>query len=188
MSEESSRLGRNLRRYELAVAIVFMALLIAVFMDRMQALEAQAERAGFDLFVGTLRERIRIQNVVLRAGKSRGRVIDLAGGNPIQLFMAGGARPDWLGETVPIDPPSGYRGETDRAREGVPAPGEWVFERRRRALTYRVRGRGAFGLDRDQSDLIRFALAVDYLDSNGNGYFDPGVDAALGLKLERLKN
>ena len=188
MSEQTTSLRRNLRRYEWALVAVFMAVLIGAFMQRMQGLEARAERAGFDLFVGTLRERIRIQNVVMLAGRQGHRATDLAGSNPVGLFQADGPRPKWMEDTVPLEPPASYLGEVARLRGDVPAPGEWVFARRSGVLAYRVRDRRGFGLSREEPDLLRFALAVDFVDRNGNGRFDAGSETARGLVLKALDN
>lgn len=153
---------------ELAIALLVIAILAAVALQKLWSFQAEAERTTLENTVGGLRSALGI-NVAGYIAKDDLRGIQvLVGSNPMDLLS---------------ESPKNYRGALD----GEPAveDGEWYFDRKRGELAYRVRNtdvfRGGSGLPAE----ARFAVKPVYEDRNRNGRFDAG-DMFYGVRLEAV--
>lgn len=161
----------GLNSAELAVVLVVVAILAAVALNRIWAVQADAERVGLEYFVANLRSVIGIKVATLVARDDFPGMAALVDSNPLDLLT---------------ELPRNYRGvltgDESRAVEG----GEWYFDRTRRMLVYRVRNtemfRGGFGPPAE----ARFVLSPLYEDRNGNGRYDAG-DAIQNVRLETVR-
>lgn len=156
---------RNYRRAHFLTALAVVALLFAVFMQRVTRLSAEAERVAAEqsvVAISTLLTQIVVKHAV------RGKLNDLhtfADTNPMRLV-----------ETQLGAVPDNYAGEVHGTQLAPAPPGRWYFDVEAAALVYGYISREA---------QLRLKLKVDFSDSNANGIFDPGTDRVTGLHLQR---
>ena len=156
---------------ELSIVLVLLAVLAAVALNRIWAIQADAERVSLEYFVGSLKSAVGIKVASLVARDDFPGILALVNSNPM----------DQLSEL-----PRNYRGiQTGDAPLAVDG-GEWYFDRAQHMLVYRVRNaelfRGGFGPPAE----ARFLLVPLYEDRNRNGRFDTG-DAIQNVRLEAVR-
>jgi hypothetical protein len=162
---------RGVSLIELLAVVVLVLAFIFFATVRIWELRIAAERTGIEYLVGTLRSALGIQLVghIAREGTARLERFDHS--NPIAYLKT---------------PPANYLGAFDTAPE-EPVAGAWYFDRKQAALVYRVRFADYLVNDNyRQPELIRFQVQLRYRDANGNGRFEPALDAATGLDLIAL--
>lgn len=85
-----------------------------------------------------------------------------------------------------IPPPENYQGEFSAADPMAFSPGEWYFDKDKGYLVYRVVHEDYFISDLPPPARIRLALEASFIDIDGNGLFDRGVDRFTGLILRKV--
>ena len=153
---------------ELVVVIVLISVLLAVAIDRLLVMKAQAESRAMEQVVGNIRSAITIRIVTLLVRSRTAEVADLAGSNPMLT----------LAET-----PQNYLGELFGPDPATLAPGSWYFDTRDRALVYLVESADYFESRLGPPGRARFTILPVFEDRNGNGRFDRDADALRGMRL-----
>ncbi len=153
---------------ELVVVIVIVALLSAILLARLLALQADAERVTMETVLGTLRSAIGMTVAESIVRHDLRRLQALAGGNPM----------DRLAEV-----PANYLGALTNPDPARLPDGHWYFDASARELVYIVRHKERFRGGDMNPPRARFAVRLVYADRNGNGRFDSSVDVAEGLRL-----
>ena len=155
---------------ELSIVFILLAILVAVLLNRILAVQADAERVGLEYFVATLRSAVGIKVATLVARDDLPGMAALVDSNPMDL----------LPET-----PGNYRGVL--AGSAKVESGEWYFDRSKQALVYRIQNteifHGGFGPPAE----VRFVLAPVYVDRNNNGRYDAG-DTVRFVRLETARS
>lgn len=161
--------ARNLRRLELALVVVVLALLVGFFARRMERVEAAMERTMLQLVVQDLQARLMMRAAGVNFGPEPLPLAELIGANPVQVLTA--APGEYLGERTGVD------------WSTVP-PGAWVYDRSDGTLGYRVRharfidtGAGA------PPARVRWRIEPVYVDLDGDGRFEAGRDRLVNVRL-----
>jgi len=161
----------GLSAVELSIVLVLLAVLSAVALNRIWAIQADAERVGLEYFVGSLRSAVGIKVASLVARSDLPGIAALADSNPMDLLS---------------ELPRNFRGVQAGDESAAVEGGEWYFDRTSRMLVYRVRNAdmffGGFGPPAE----ARFLLVPVYEDRNRNGRFDTG-DAIQNVRLETVR-
>lgn len=155
----------NYRRLRWLTALVLIAILFAVFMQRVTRLTVEAERVAADQYVvsiNTLLTQIVVRHAV---HGTLNELHSLADTNPMRLVEA------QLGAV-----PANYAGEMRGAHSAHVSRGTWFFDLESRELVYGFISRPA---------QLRLRLALNFSDSDANDVFDPGTDRVSGLHLKR---
>lgn len=169
MTVSSRSLARNLSRLELVVSVAIMALLLGLFLSRMSALEAAAERAVLRARYQDMQARLMTSRteLILREARTRPLTLDdLARhlGRGEVLMAATAAAVDWA---------------------AVP-PGGWVYLRDSGEFHYRVINAGRIVAGLDDPPRVRFQLEPMFADDNQNGRYDPPAETLYGASLRLL--
>ena len=169
MALETAALGRNLSRVELAVSIVLIAVLFLLFMQRMGGVEAAAEKSIL---------RTRYQDMQTR----------------LMLRKANLVLQDRVGERVTLSELVRYigRGEAAFVADASTVdwddylPGAWVYDESARILMYRVISEDHFDVRFTTPKRVGFQLIPSYVDTDGNGRYDPAGDRLTGARIRLL--
>ncbi|SDL63255.1 general secretion pathway protein G [Janthinobacterium sp. OK676] len=129
--------------FELAVVVSVIAVLAAVLLSRLLAVQQEAERVAVQQTVLALRAGLRMKVLELYAADRQNQLPALAGQNPI----------DWLAER-----PSNYLGEYTAPEIAKLPQGHWFFDRSNAELIYVLNRGNTFGLGR--SELLRFKVSL----------------------------
>jgi len=169
MSLSSRSLARNLSRMELALSVSIIAVLLSLFLSRMGAVEAAAERAVLRARYQDMQSRLmtwRTERLLREPGAQPLTLDDLARhlGRGELHMAASAAAVDW---------------------SGVP-PGGWVYLRDSGILYYRVINAGRIAAGPGEPSRVRFQLEPAFADSNANGRYDPPAEPLYGARLRLL--
>jgi prepilin-type N-terminal cleavage/methylation domain-containing protein len=168
----ASRSERGFSLLELVIVVVLISMLLTIAIDRLLLFKAQAERTAMEQVLGNMRSglTIRLAEMVVR-GKL-GDADKLAGSNPMLLLAV---RPDnYLGEFFGPDPTS-------------LGPGNWYYDSRDGVLCYLVESGEYFETLLPPPARARFRIRPVFDDLDGNGRYDPKVDALRGMQLAPLE-
>ena len=165
------RLQTGLSVVELSIVLVLIAVLAGVALNRIWAIQADAERVGIEYFVGSLRSAVGIKVATLMARDDQPGIAALADSNPMDLLS---------------EAPHNYRGVQTGDAHAAVEDGEWYFDRANRTLVYRVRNAGIFRGGFGPPAEARFLLVPVYEDRNRNGRFDAG-DVIRNVRLETVR-
>jgi general secretion pathway protein G len=158
---------------ELVIVIVIISVLMVLAISRLLALQVDAERVTMETIAGTLRSAIGIKVAESIVNMKVADLPALEGGNPMDL----------LAET-----PHNYLGERDGVEPATLEDGNWYFDKQAKTLVYLVRHKGFFTGGLPNPSRARFALRLVYSDKNGDGVFNPGVDAIEGMRLKPVES
>lgn len=166
-----SSIQRGFTLLELIIVIILVVLLFLVAFDRLLPLRGQAEAAHVASTVGTLRSALGMSTAqrVLEDGISG--LSELNESNPMALLAK---------------PPDNYMGEIESADDEEVPRGRWYFERASDRLGYRVRYPQYLQQPGDDTVHLTWRVTLSFTDKDGNGEYDPGIDAAHGLDLLTL--
>lgn len=171
-----NRRGRGLQSgftlLELVVVVVIVATLVVIAIDRLLAIQADAEKITMESVAGTLRSALGITVAESIVRQDLRRLEALEGSNPM----------DRLAEI-----PRNYLGALDNPDPANLEDGNWYFDKRARELVYLVRFKSRFSGGTANPPRARFAVRLVYVDRNGNNRFDSGVDSVEGLRLAPLE-
>lgn len=159
---------RELSRFELAVIVIALAILVVFFWGRVSRLMVTAEATGFSVRVSHLRTALRVETAERLMLGSRQKVAALEGSNPMSLVADRPA--DYLGEMWAPDPATIPRGK-------------WYFDLQDRVLVYRVLNDAHFETALAGPKRARLGMYLDYTDANENGTYEPAIDAIRGVRL-----
>jgi hypothetical protein len=115
--------ARNLSRLELALVVIVIAILFAVFMRRVERVEAAMERAMVNLAVQDLQSRLLMLAAEQELRRAAGGPASALDDNPLRLAL-------------PLL--QNYVGERDTPDWSTIKPGQWVYVRASGTLEYRV--------------------------------------------------
>jgi prepilin-type N-terminal cleavage/methylation domain-containing protein len=166
------RSNRGFSLLELVIVIVIISVLLVMAISRLLALQVDAERVTMEMVAGTLRSAIGMKVAQSIVELKVAELSALEGSNPMAQ----------LAET-----PQNYLGERDGVDPATLEDGNWYFDRQAKVLVYLVRNKGFFTGGQPNPPRARFVLRLVYSDKNGNGVFDPGVDAIEGLRLSPVE-
>jgi len=154
---------------ELSIVLVLLVVLVAVLLNRILAVQADAERVGLEYFVATLRSAVGIKVATLVARDDLPGMAALVDSNPMDLLP---------------EAPGNYRGVL--ADSAKVESGEWYFDRTGHALVYRIQNteifHGGFGPPAE----VRFVLTPMYEDRNRDGRYNAG-DTVRFVRLETVR-
>jgi len=171
MAQTTVSLNRNLSRFELALVVVILGVLVLIFTRRIQRVEAEMERTSVELMARQIRNYLTVMKMTALAEGRYAGIARWAGGNPFELMQY---------------KPDDYFGETTRDTPDKVPPGNWYYDKRDGNLIYKVRRSGYLRTDLAGPARIRFRLDINYQDSNGNGRYDPDGDRFVGLSFHAL--
>lgn len=157
---------------ELVIVIVIISVLLVVAISRLLSIMVDAERVSMETVAGTLRSALGMKVAESIVRNRVPELRQLEGSNPM----------DRLAE-LPVN----YLGVLRGADPAKLADGNWYFDADAGVLVYLVRHQGFFAGGAANPARARFAVRLVYTDRNGNGVYDPGVDAVEGLKLSPLE-
>lgn len=164
MALSTTALKRDLSRAELALAALAITVLVAVFMQRMRAVEAAAEEAMLVTQLQTMQAQLLSLRLEFVTGGAKARRLTLE--DVVQtiapetiIFANSAADFDWR----------------------TTVPGAWVYFRDQQRLDYRVAGEpaalGAVG----EPPRVGFQLIASYADMSAGG-----PRRLVGVRIERL--
>jgi hypothetical protein len=151
---------------------VLIGVLLAVAIDRLLLMKAQAERAAMEQVLGSMRSGLTIRMAELIAKGRANELATLAGGNPVRMLAQA---------------PDNYLGELFGPRPAALQAGTWYFDTRERALYYLVESAEYFESPLGAPARARFAIRPVFEDVDRDGRFNPGVDSLRGLQLSPLE-
>jgi hypothetical protein len=172
--------SRELSRLERVMAVVLMVVFIAVFLERASVLLARVERAAMTTALVNAQNLLRVRAVLLARRGEQGGLAALEGSNPMSAAQAAGS-------PVSADPPRNYLGALENPDPAVIGGAQWYFDRRENVLVYRVRNGAYFDTRLPGPKRARFAVRIDYVDSNGDGRFDSETDRFNGATLRPVE-
>lgn len=185
-------IDRNLSRLELIAAVMAIAALIGTFLHHALVVYSHAERTMLHTTVTNINTALR-HRVMLSRLAHGGRVgIDFSRFNAMTEMSAEPLFPEATGARAlttassiyaVIDVPPNYIGEFDEAPGEEVDKGVWYYVRDTRELIYTVINTEYFQTELPGQARIRFRLAVDYEDRNGNGEYDPASDLFHSVEL-----
>jgi general secretion pathway protein G len=129
--------------FELAVAVSVIAVLAAVLLSRLVAVQQEAERVAVQQTVLALRAGLRMKVLELYVADRQNQLTALVGQNPI----------DWLAEKPP-----NYLGEYTAPQIVKLPQSHWFFDRSNAELIYVLNRGNTFGLGR--SELLQFKVSL----------------------------
>lgn len=159
---------RGASRLETMVVVVIVSVLLGVAINKLIAYQAAAERAALAANLSAMRDALSLKFVELATRDRVARAADLVSSNPMDQLAR---------------EPLNYLGQRDGPDPGTIPGGHWYFDTRSRMLIYRVQHTGEFRGGPPGVPRARFQVRLAYSDRNGNGRFDPGIDAIQGLRL-----
>ena len=157
---------------ELVIVIVIISVLLVMAISRLLALQVDAERVTMESVAGILRSALGMKVADSIVNMKVADLPALEGSNPMDL----------LAET-----PKNYLGEKEGVDPAKLDDGSWYFDKQDKVLVYLVRHKGFFTGELSNPPRARFALRLVYSDKNGNGVFNPGVDAIEGMRLSPVE-
>jgi general secretion pathway protein G len=157
---------------ELVIVIVIISVLLVMAISRLLALQVDAERVTMESVAGILRSALGMKVADSIVNMKVADLPALEGSNPMDL----------LAET-----PKNYLGEKEGVDPAKLDDGNWYFDKQDKVLVYLVRHKGFFTGELSNPPRARFALRLVYSDKNGNGVFNPGVDAIEGMRLSPVE-
>lgn len=169
MAIETAVLRRNLSRVELAAAIVIIAVLFAMFMNRVTRVEAAAEKSILRATYQDMQSRLITLKVSLVFQEKRDQPLTLSG---IARHIGRG--------TLPL-----LESQAEVRWEDVPR-GAWIYFKDTQHIEYRVINEDYFDVESEQPKRVRFQLEPRYVDTNRNGQYDETEDRLEGAVLRLL--
>ena len=169
MAIETASLTRNLSRVELAAAIVIIAILFAMFMNRVTRVEAAAEKSILRATYQDMQSRLITLKVSLVFQENRDQ----------PLTLTGVARRIGRGMMPLLD------SDTEVNWEDLPR-GAWVYFKDAQRFEYKVINDDYFDVESDAPKRVRFQLEPRYVDINRNGQYDESQDHLEGAVLRLL--
>lgn len=168
-----SGVGRKAKRsgfslLELVIVIVLISVLLAVAIDRLLLMKAQAERGAMEQVLGNIRSGITIRLAELAIRNKLSQSASLVGTNPMLVLS---------------EKPQNYLGELFGANPASLEPGNWYFDSRDGVLCYLVDSDDYFETAFPTPPRARFRIEPVFEDVNLNGRYDAGVDILRGLHL-----
>lgn len=160
--------------FELLVVIIIISILMVIAIQRLLALQVDAERVVMESVVGSLRSAlgIKVAETYVRQGPASLAVLESS--NPMNLLAEVPA--NYLGELASTVDPASLE------------PGNWYFDTGNRNLVYLVNNTGYFSGGVPDPARARFAVRIVYSDKNENGIYDASVDLIEGLRLAPLES
>lgn len=150
--------------FRLSITVTLIAILVVVFLSYVAKVEENLERAAILRTKGLINSSLVVVFASYAAQARLDELNDLDGANPFEYLRE-----------YQILPPS-YMGEIDHGLNDDLAPG-WYFQKHLRQVAYKPRyldGR------------FRFALVLDYDDTNQSGRFEYGPDTFRGLHFTEI--
>lgn len=117
---KTARRARGISRFEFAVVVTVVAVLVLPLAKALLYYEGIAERQRVDLTIRDMRTFLRLKMLDLMVNGRRAEIEALVGKNPVLLME---------------QEPKGYRGEFDRDHRQI-SGGEWYFDLSRKELAY----------------------------------------------------
>jgi len=186
-------LDRNLSRLEMIVSVTIIMLFIGAFMQHMLIVFARAERSMVNRTVTNINTALKYR-----------AVFDLMRSDYRDLAIMENTNPMAVTETVQphndstprrVQPKSGaagfsrpanYIGEFASPDPAAEPKGVWYYDTGKRQLVYIVRNTEFFSSDLTGVPRLRFRVKIDYIDSDGNGKFDPPADKYRSVQLQSM--
>jgi len=157
---------------ELVIVIVIVSVLLVVAVDKLLALQVDAERVAMEQVAGVVRSGLGIKVAESIVRNDMRAIAALEGSNPMDRLAQ-----------LPVN----YLGELEASDVGSQKDGNWYFDTRERVLVYLVRNKSFFQGGVGDPPRARFAIRVVYTDRNSNGRYDHGVDSLEGVRLAVLE-
>lgn len=130
VSSPQQKWQRGSGYFEFAVVAIIFAILVGVFLRKVQFYQQEAERLAAEQVVTSLRAALASRAASLYLRGNEAEMASLLKQNPM----------DWLEQRPP-----NYAGEFDAPQPGTVAEGQWYFDRSTATLSYVLNKRGFFG-------------------------------------------
>lgn len=157
---------------ELIAVVALVIILVAVAIENLMPLRGAAERASVRTVIGHLKSAISMELTRRVLKKNAGNVADMDHANPFEYLAA---------------TPSNYAGSIALKDTQSLERGHWYYDRNRGLIVYRVRWPAYFEGGPGGIPRVRFRVALNYSDTNGNGRYDAGRDSLHGIRLQPLE-
>lgn len=188
------RLGRNLTRLELVIAWSIIAMFVGVFTRYMLVVFARAERTMVNATIINMNTALKHHAAMAIMRGDQNLIAQLQDLNPltrIQFLQQAYSEVEEilavdlniLGNTLFVKPPN-YIGELSNADPAEIEAGNWYFDLEEKILIYRIRNAEFFYADSNGVPSLKFKIAIDYNDRNGDHQFTPNIDEFLSIRLQ----
>ncbi len=160
------------KRLLFGLSVCIIAGLLVVFSQALEREMARAEEAMFRTVVAELNAMLVYKTAEKIAQNKKAEIKNFVNHNPME----------WMAST-----PVNYSGieEGDYANA---VPGHWFFSEQEGTIVYRVINTDMIRImGADETEFVRFRVALNYLDSNNNQQFDELRERLVGLKLASLQ-
>lgn len=154
------------------MVIVIVAFMVTIAIARLMALYADAERVSMETVAGTLRSALGMKVAESIVRHELATLPAMEGSNPMDRLA---------------EPPKNYLGAFDKPDPAQLEDGNWYFDKGEGTVVYLVRSTSRFAGGLPNPPRARFKVRLVYKDTNGNGKYDAGVDAAEGLRLSAVE-
>lgn len=199
MALELTRLRKPLSRFELALSIILIALLMGLGVRKMLLLAAYAERYFMESTVININTALKYQAGLYRLRGQWRELAAMQGMNPFELVASeaeldndGPATPEGIlqiySKSQALVLPARYLGELKSPDPETIEKGYWYYDKTASLLVYLVSNTEFFTSELADPASIRYRVTVDYRDNDNNGRYDPGIDEFAGVELKNLED
>lgn len=168
-SHAGCRYAAGFSLLELVIVICIISGLSVIALNRLWALQVEAEKVAMEQVLGNLRSAIGIKVADFLVRNDMAGVRSLTGSNPMDRL---------------IEVPNNYQGALSGANPDIIAAGSWYFDVPAQVLVYRVRNQGYFRGGVGKPARARFAIRVIYERSRLNGGNTNEIVGATLVSLE----
>lgn len=188
--------SRHLSRLEVTFVVIVLAIIVSVFLGRALWLISLAEARSLQITVQNLNSALRARFYEMAVAGRLDEIPAWQGRNPLALLGDPGAvlQPQTIGKfpelgwinALPAVVAGSYAGEFDFFDSERVRPGQWYYDRGEALLVYRVRNTEFFRSTLAGAARIRFRLAIELDDRNGDGVYNPGMDQPRDVFLQSV--
>ncbi len=189
-------LDRNLTRLERALALIIILLVLGTFTRHILLVFARAEMSMVSATIINLNSSLKYYAALAVMRGDYAQLSRMDGMNPVdevQLLqdnlVENNEQVELISETSTFptfNKPRNYIGELKRPDPDMIAKGEWYFDTDTRTLNYRVINAEYFSGEMQSNNIISFKVNIEYVDSDGNGRYNPQTDKFVSINVENI--
>lgn len=186
---------RNLTRLELVVAILILAIMIGFFSKYALTIFSRAEQSMVNRTVTNINTALSYRAVLAVLQDDHDELEKLMKMNPfVEMHLPPKIDEyDLKPNDIPLSmggelvvTPSNYARVIYAGDEDSLEKGKWYFNQAELLLVYVINNTELFTSEIEGSPRIRFRIALDYNDRNGNGQYESTIDEFRNMKLTSI--